>query len=199
MSVQQYSSLYQQAGAKYGVQPSVIAALVQTETDGNETEVSSVGARGLTQFMPDTARQYGVNTSPGHARSQIFGAAHYLRDLGYAKDPHLALASYNAGPGNPGAGSGYADTVLGRAKKYLSLDSGTLAPAVNLTDAQGTANAGAGASATGGAQTDQGWGTGLISPILNAVPKALLYIAFIIGGAALIGLGARRTATGATT
>lgn len=185
MSVLQYASVYQEAQKTYGIPASTLAALVQTESSGTEGEVSSTGARGLTQFEPGTARQYGVNTSPGHARSQILGAAHYLQDLGYAKDPAHALASYNAGPANAAAGAGYARTVLGRARAYTQLDG-----------AAGHVQAGAGAAATGTAAKDSSTtvfgidvGAGLL--------KGLLYLAMLSGAAVLILVGVTKT-TGLT-
>lgn len=117
-NVTRWSALTQLYGNRYGVPPAVLLALIHEETRGQEGETSSAGAGGLTQFMPGTARTYNVDTSPGHASSQIAGAAHYLHDLGFAKDPVKALASYNAGPGNPQAGVGYADQVLELAKLY---------------------------------------------------------------------------------
>jgi membrane-bound lytic murein transglycosylase B len=135
---------------KYGIPSSVLLALIQTETDGNPGSVSTTGARGLTQFMPATARQYQVDTRPGHERSQVLGAARYLRDLGYARDPAKALASYNAGPGNPAAGAGYASTVISRAKQYTSFDrtGSKAAPAAGATTAKAPAASGSGTAST---------------------------------------------------
>lgn len=112
------------AAQKYKVPPPIIAAVIEHESGGQEGLTSSAGAKGLTQFMPGTARSYGVNTAPGHARSQIFGAAHYLADLGVRRDPAKALASYAAGPGNIPAGLPYASAVLSIAKRYGNLASG---------------------------------------------------------------------------
>lgn len=105
------------AERKYGVPVNVQQGLVKVESGGDPNAQSSAGARGLTQFMPGTAKGYGVQfgSSPGAQRSQILGAAHYLHDLGFSKNPKLALSSYNAGPGNPGAAGNYADKVLAAA------------------------------------------------------------------------------------
>lgn len=88
------------AGAKYGVAPELLAAVAKQESNFNSRAVSPAGARGLMQFMPGTARQYGVDTSS--AASSIDGAARMLRDLLARFDgkTNLALAGYNAGPGN---------------------------------------------------------------------------------------------------
>jgi hypothetical protein len=107
-----------EAERRYGIPSGVLNSLIGVESGGNAAAVSPTGARGETQFEPGTARTYGVHfgTSPGAIKSQILGAGHYLSDLGYAKNPRKALASYNAGPGNFQAGLGYADKVLGGAK-----------------------------------------------------------------------------------
>lgn len=101
------------ASRKYKIPTSVLKGLIKVESGGDEGAISPAGAFGLTQFMPGTAKSYGVKR--GNARSQILGAAHYLSDLGFRKDPKLALSSYNAGPGNPGAAGDYADKVLAAA------------------------------------------------------------------------------------
>jgi len=123
------------ASRKYGIPESVIKGLIQVESGGDITAVSPAHAFGLTQFIPSTARQYGVR--PNDATSQIMGAAHYLSDLGFARDPHLALSSYNAGPGNPGAAGNYADKVLGAAKRYGGGESLNVAGGARISS-QGT-------------------------------------------------------------
>jgi hypothetical protein len=110
------------ASQRYGVPEAVIRGLIQVESGGNAAAVSPVGAFGKTQFMPGTARTYHVRRGTGRraVRSQIYGGAHYLHDLGYARNPRKALASYNAGPGNYRAGLGYAGNVLRAARHYGS-------------------------------------------------------------------------------
>jgi hypothetical protein len=111
------------ASRRFRIPEAVLKGLIDIESSGNPNAVSSAGARGLTQFMPATARSYGVRfgSSRGAVRSQIYGAARYLADLGYAKNPRKALASYNAGPGNYKAGLGYAQNVLSKARQHGSL------------------------------------------------------------------------------
>jgi soluble lytic murein transglycosylase-like protein len=93
-----YANLFQQAGARYGVDPAVLAAVASQESGFNARAVSPAGAEGLMQFMPSTAAGLGVN--PLDASSSINGAAKYLSGLQsqFGSLP-LALAAYNAGPG----------------------------------------------------------------------------------------------------
>lgn len=107
-----------------GVPASVLLGLVRVESGGIEGRTSSAGAGGLTQFMPDTAREYGVDVRPGHARSQLVGAGRYLKALGWDRDPERALRSYNAGPGNWQIAETvtYARNVMSAARRYAGFD-----------------------------------------------------------------------------
>ena len=83
---------------KYDLSPKLIEALVWQESRWNTMALSPVGARGLTQLMPGTARMLGVNASDPH--SNLEGGARYLRMQldAFDGDVLLALAAYNAGP-----------------------------------------------------------------------------------------------------
>jgi hypothetical protein len=108
------------ASRKYGVAPHVLQGLIDVESGGNPTAKSGAGAQGLTQFMPGTAKSHGVQYGTSHhaVATQVLGAAKYLDELGYKKDRRRALASYNAGPGNPGAAGDYPEKVLKAAGRY---------------------------------------------------------------------------------
>jgi len=94
-----YGDLFAKAGAKYGVSPRLLAAVAKIESGYNPHAVSKVGAQGLMQLMPGTARGLGVNDSFDPAQAIDGGAkllAHNLREF---KSVPLALAAYNAGGG----------------------------------------------------------------------------------------------------
>jgi soluble lytic murein transglycosylase-like protein len=82
-----------------GVDPDLFLRLIQQESSFNPDAVSSAGAIGLGQLMPDTAADLGVD--PYDAEENLRGSARYLRQqLDEFGDTRTALAAYNAGPGN---------------------------------------------------------------------------------------------------
>ncbi|GIF24236.1 hypothetical protein BJ973_007717 [Actinoplanes tereljensis] len=94
-----YGDLFVKAGAKYGVSPKLLAAVAKVESGYNPEAVSKVGARGLMQLMPSTARGLGVDNAFDPEQA-IFGGAKLLaRNLREFKSVPLALAAYNAGGG----------------------------------------------------------------------------------------------------
>lgn len=92
--------------AKYDVSPTLLEALVWQESRWRTGAVSPVGARGLAQLMPGTARQMGVN--PHDPSSNLEGGARYLRMQldAFGGDLEKALAAYNAGPARVQAAGG---------------------------------------------------------------------------------------------
>jgi uncharacterized protein (TIGR02594 family) len=109
------------AANRYGIPSHILAGLIDVESDFNPGAVSSAGAGGLTQFIPSTARAYGVKYGTGRRamRSQIMGAAHYLSDLGGTSNIRQALGNYYGDPS-----SSYAQMVLDAAKQYKGLGGG---------------------------------------------------------------------------
>jgi soluble lytic murein transglycosylase-like protein len=96
---QRWQGRVAELAAKYDISPALLEALVWQESRWRENAVSPVGARGLAQLMPGTARQLGVNPDDPHANLE--GGARYLREQldRFGGDLEKALAAYNAGPG----------------------------------------------------------------------------------------------------
>jgi soluble lytic murein transglycosylase-like protein len=81
-----------------GVDPDLFIRLVEAESSFRPDVTSTAGAYGLTQLMPGTAAELGVD--PSDPIQNLRGGARYLRQqLDRFGDPALALAAYNAGPG----------------------------------------------------------------------------------------------------
>ena len=94
-----YNGLIKNVADKYGVDAQLIHSIILTESNYNEFAISSKGAVGLMQLMPETARDLGVKNlySP---TENIDGGVRYLKHLmnHYNRDMDLYLAAYNAGP-----------------------------------------------------------------------------------------------------
>jgi soluble lytic murein transglycosylase-like protein len=97
----EFNGLIQRAARKYDVDENVIHAIIKMESDYNPDTKSHAGAVGLMQLMPVTAREVGVTNRDDNAQN-IDGGTHYFSKMlkKHNGDLRLALASYNAGPGN---------------------------------------------------------------------------------------------------
>ncbi len=84
----------------YDVDPELVKIVIRKESEFNPRAVSSSGAIGLMQLMPETARSLGVK-DPYNARENIKGGVKYLSHLlgVFRQDLELTLAAYHAGPG----------------------------------------------------------------------------------------------------
>jgi Transglycosylase SLT domain len=157
--------IYQSAAARYGVPWEVLAGINEVETDyGSDLSVSSAGAEGWMQFLPQTWAEYGVDATgagvrdPYNPADAIFAAARYLRAAGVAQSLTGAIFAYNHS-------SVYVESVMLRARLLAGIPPVLLKALTAL--GQGHAPAGvsvsagtgvhpAGARARGGAQARGG-------------------------------------------
>jgi soluble lytic murein transglycosylase-like protein len=96
-----YDTLIQKYAAQNNLEPSLVKAVIQTESGGNPRSVSGAGAMGLMQLMPANVKEAGIS-DPFDPEQNIAAGTKQLSGLmsQYHGDLDLALAGYNAGPGN---------------------------------------------------------------------------------------------------
>ncbi len=93
-----WAGAIQDAADRHGLDPTLLASLVWTESGFRPDAVSHAGARGLTQLMPATAAGMGVD--PDDPAQNLEGGARFLRAMiDRFGTVELGLAAYNAGPG----------------------------------------------------------------------------------------------------
>lgn len=120
-----------EAAVDNGIEPEIAFGLVKTESGFKNSATSYVGAVGLTQLMPATARWIKPGVTVGELRNSETNLRigfRYLRDLlrKYDGDTELALLAYNRGPGTVDRvlrrggdpDNGYADMVMGRRNRH---------------------------------------------------------------------------------
>ena len=126
-----YAAKVQQLAARFDLSPALIEALVWQESRWHEAAQSPVGARGLAQLMPATAREMGVDADDPLANLE--GGARYLRQQldRFGGDIEKALAAYNAGPGRVERAGGvpriretqtYVAAIMGRLSDHSRSD-----------------------------------------------------------------------------
>lgn len=98
LRAQAYRSIVREIAHQIEVPEQLLNAVIEVESSYLATAVSSKGAQGLMQLIPDTARRFGV-ANPFDPHDNVRGGALYLKwllDL-FGGDLQLALAGYNAG------------------------------------------------------------------------------------------------------
>lgn len=110
-------SLIRSTAANYGVDPNLAVALARRESSLSPYAVGSAGEVGVFQLTAGAAQDVGANRNT--LEGNIQGGVLYLRRmLNQFQDPYLAVAAYNAGPGNvsrgviPTSTQAYASDVL---------------------------------------------------------------------------------------
>jgi soluble lytic murein transglycosylase-like protein len=99
--IKEFEDLIDSASEKFNVDKQLIKSVILTESAGKVDAQSKANAKGLMQLMDSTATDMGVN-NPWNPEENIFGGTKYLSKLldDFDGDTELALAAYNAGPGN---------------------------------------------------------------------------------------------------
>ena len=126
-----YDEWIRQAAALYQIPEALVRSVIKVESDYDLRAVSSSGARGLMQLMPDTATSMQVRDSHD-PRENIFGGVRLLRILAnsFNGDLSLTVAAYNAGPDAVMKAGGipaypqtrdYVVKVLGFYRRYRSI------------------------------------------------------------------------------
>jgi membrane-bound lytic murein transglycosylase B len=126
--------IYQAAAVQYGVPWPILAAINEVETNfGTDLAVSTAGAVGWMQFMPETWLQYGVDAlgagyaDPYNPADAIFAAARYLHAAGASSDLRAAILAYNHS-------EAYVESVLLRARLFASYPPSVIATLTGLTE-----------------------------------------------------------------
>lgn len=126
----QYTNLIINAAQQLNLPVALVAAQINLESSWDPTAESKSGALGLAQFEPDTWAEYGTSnpddrTDPVKAINAYVNYMKYLLQI-EGGNVQLALAAYNAGPGNITAGQQYADRVISMSQlapsQYMSTD-----------------------------------------------------------------------------
>lgn len=96
-----YADIIKKAAEQFQLPERLISSVIKHESNFNNDVVSRAGAQGLMQLMPGTAKFLGVKNS-FDPEQNIMGGARYLRQMlnQFDGDMSIALAAYNAGPGN---------------------------------------------------------------------------------------------------
>ncbi|MDP3831080.1 MAG: transglycosylase SLT domain-containing protein [Ignavibacteriaceae bacterium] len=99
--INRFEDHIEEASRAFGVDKNIIRSVILAESAGKESAVSTAKAKGLMQLIDSTAKDMGVR-NVFDPKENIFGGTKYLSQMlrQYDGDLKLALAAYNAGPGN---------------------------------------------------------------------------------------------------
>lgn len=125
-----FDNQIENASQRFGISENLIKSVILAESSAKENALSRANAKGLMQLMDGTAREMGV-TNVWDPKQNIMGGTKYLSQLlrQYDGNLKLALAAYNAGPGNVAKFDGippfeetrnYITRVLGYLKHFES-------------------------------------------------------------------------------
>lgn len=132
-----YDSYILASASRHGVDPALMKAMMHTESAFNPNARSPVGAQGLMQLMPATARRFKVSNAWNPAEN-IEGSAKYIAWLmrRFNNNVEFAVAGYNAGEGNVDKYNGippfketrnYVKSVMSRYHSLYKNDAGLFA------------------------------------------------------------------------
>ena len=173
-----YQPLIDAAAQKYNLDPAWFGRLLYQENRFQPQGTSPAGAQGFAQFMPATAKRYGVDVSD--PASSIEGSAHYLADnlKLFNNNPGLAAAAYNWGEGNvqkwqaggwnvPKETQNYVQTITGHSMdEWKTGTPAPTTPGTTLNSPPAAAGGSAAAPATGQpAPAAGGWAGQLASAL----------------------------------
>ena len=139
-----YDSYIRASAERHGVDPGLMKAMMHTESAFNPNARSPVGAQGLMQLMPATARRFNVN-NPWNPADNIEGSAKYIAWLlrRFDNKVEYAVAGYNAGEGNVDKYGGippfketrnYVQKVMSRYHSLYKNDSGLSGASMNASN-----------------------------------------------------------------
>lgn len=113
-----YSDIINQAGSNFGVDPKLIAAIIEKESTWNPKAISSAGAKGLMQLIDGTAKSMGVSDS-FNPYENIMGGTKYLSQLIHKYGLEKGVGLYNTGEYG-GGNTAYSNDVIKRYKQYMN-------------------------------------------------------------------------------
>ena len=131
-----HAAFIAEASQRFGIPEHWIRAVLRVESAGDVRAISSAGAMGLMQVMPDTwaglRRRHGLGRDPYDPRDNILAGTAYLREM-WNRYGNVAamLAAYNAGPGRYDEHLATGRTLPAETRAYVA----TLAPAFGHTTA----------------------------------------------------------------